>query len=412
MHRIIHLVLYTLVGTGIVLRCFSVSWNVIPHGDITLDAAAAQAMYSRGNFQLSSDTTLPPADQYLIQHPPIWPLLGAGMMYTSHQDAFTSLKLLSLLCGIFLLPMMYRISAHVLRNRSLALLLTSILSMSWLMIDFSGNGALYSLHALCLLLWTDVAIRPQKYYSEKLALVSGISYLINYQTIILFPASIIVLLIRREQVWKSLMLYGIIALLTISPWLVRNYLLFGEPFFGHTINSTYLYQKVGLNSNTYIHSTAEKLIVMKQMLTRWLPFNLYFAARKLFILAPVLFIAFAYSLADVPLNRKRFLFPFPLLLICLAHLGISTAWPVMKFRYFVPLLPLVLLIASEYALHLRVSVATKHAIFGSALLCTVILSYITAIQIPTHTYYYDGAITQDAFHGEGEIHFMQEHGIL
>lgn len=89
MQRCTHLFLLVLIGVGILLRLFSISWNVIPHGDIALDAHAAETMFKQGDFHLRDDSSLPFADQYLIQHPPIWALLGSGIMHLIHVNAYT-----------------------------------------------------------------------------------------------------------------------------------------------------------------------------------------------------------------------------------------------------------------------------------------------------------------------------------
>jgi len=412
MERFVRPLLYILIGIGIVLRILSVGWNVIPHGDITLDAKAAQAMYTHGNFQLSEDITRSQADQYLIQHPPVWALLGAGAMHLLHVDSFTALRLLSFLCGILILPLMYIISKKYL-SKDTALLLTTLVGTSWLMIDFSGNGALYSLHTLLFLVWIYAVLHVKKYAPLVLGIVCSVAYLTNYQTIVLIPATVMMFLMHRTQMTKNIMLYLCVFFTCISPWLIRNHMLFGEAFFGHTINSGYLYIKAGVDTTDYIYTAEETLKVLTLIFTRWLPFNMYFVARKLFILVPVLFIPFAYSFSEYPFSWKHLRKVAPVLILFLGHLAISTAWPVSKFRYFVPLFPLVLILGA-YAvehMHIRSRFQIKH-ILGASLVCNIAFSAITYFQIPTHTYYYDGAITQDAFHGQGEIEYMIDQGIL
>ena len=411
MQKYIRIGLFSLIGMGIVLRFFSVGWNILPHGDIVPDALAANTMYLQGNFHLSDDTTLPPGNQYHVQHPPIWAFLGAGIMHITKVDAFTALKILSLICGLLILPMSYRVSSLIL-SKDESLFLTCLLAVSWLMIDFSGNGALYSMHALLFLLWIDCAMRKKGNKAFLLGVISGIAYLTNYQTIVLVPASLVVLALEDHSKWKSFAVYTGTLLLLISPWLVRNSVIFGDAMFGHTINTSYIFLKSGSFSPDYIYTPEEKIKALKMIFTRWLPFNLYFASRKLFILAPIIFIPFSYSLADHLCNKKNIRTFLPILLILFLYLGIATAWPVVKFRYFVPLLPLVLLLGVEQVKQLPIVAQRKNQILGATLGCFIIFSALTYHQIPTHTYYYDGAITQDTFHGEGEIKFMIDNGIL
>jgi hypothetical protein len=82
-------------------------------------------------------------------------------------------------------------------------------------------------------------------------------------------------------------------------------------------------------------------------------------------------------------------------------------WPTTKFRYLVPLLPLVFAIGCRFLWELK---PPSHR--GLLALVTVGLCLFTNVwtfvQIPSHTYYYDGGLVSDNFGGQGETQFVEE----
>tara|TARA_Y100000310_G_scaffold267318_1_gene279261 strand:+ start:4769 stop:6076 length:1308 start_codon:yes stop_codon:yes gene_type:complete len=418
---------------ALIPRALSVQWNTIVHGDIAGDAGAAASFADIQQLLVTREPNtitphyLPPgiARNLLIAHPPIWSLLGAGVISVLRFDptpeqGYLALKLLSVLSGMAVLVLSF-IVARKLFDHAAALWILVWLSASYLLIDYSGNGSLYSLQAATYLVWILVAYKPLRHKPVWLGVVSGIAYLVNHQSMILAAASAVFLLVSRETKQKRLWDFAIVTLVTFLialPWLLRNQLIYDSWLFGHTINATYVYVKAGISHYSigdrsyYDIGMPEKLHIWYMILTVWLPNNLYYIARKLFILAPVMFAFFSFAWVDYLFSHKRVRIMLPVLLVCVLHILLSAAWPITKFRYFVPLLPLVYFVGMDQFRSLRLSSTRQRGFLVLTTVCVVVLSYLTYHSTPTHTYYYDGAITQDPFHSRGEMNFLKEKGFI
>src|SRR5215212_2695478 len=160
--------LLTLLGG--LWRLASFRFNVWPHGDIVIDAAIAESVASHGRLLVPFvDVRYYPTGQFGFgyppdQHPPLWPLLGAPLVWLAG-DGYTALKLVSLLVGIGLIPLTYlALRRHV--GRSPALFASALTAASFPLVDFAGNGSLWVLLAAFYLLWlwvlpgTDLTPRP------------------------------------------------------------------------------------------------------------------------------------------------------------------------------------------------------------------------------------------------------------
>ena len=97
------LVLVTVLGG--LWRLASFRFNVWPHGDVVIDAAIAESVARTGRLLVPFvDIRYYPIEPFGFgyppdQHPPIWPLLGAPLVWLLG-DGYTALKLVSLLVGI------------------------------------------------------------------------------------------------------------------------------------------------------------------------------------------------------------------------------------------------------------------------------------------------------------------------
>lgn len=420
-----HAFLFLLIVAGVVARMLSVGWNFFPHGDVTMDLEAASWLVTAGKLMEEGKP--------LAQHGPVWAVLGGGVTAlwggSTPDDAFFSLRILSFLSGVFLIFLTWRLGKKFLSEEG-ALAAAAFVSLAYVMIDYSGNGSFYSLQASLYLVWTLIAMqRPSVRTSVGLGAVTGFAYLLNFQSIVLFPATVVVLFLRnrgpivrrgslqatRSQV-SSLGIAMSVSLLIISPWLIRNTIVFGDPLYSHAVNQTYVFMKAGMNDlidgDAFRPTLIQWLSILPGMIGTWLPNNLYYVLRKLLVLAPLLSIIAIFGAIDIAFCARRFLRIWPMLLIAAFHTLISAAWPVMKFRYFVPLLPFVILIAMEHLEEFPMSKKAKRSVIivSSALfILTAVLAYRS---VPTHTAYFDGAITQDAYHGFEERTFLRDHGIL
>lgn len=428
--------LSAIVLLGCTLRLFSLTWNTFPHADVEGDAmTGALFLQSGGLWQEQPDPlsarhpTLFPRDSRngipALQHGPVWLLLGSGVsslwQAKTATDVFLSLRVLSVLLGTAMIVVLWAVARRV-TGKTGALVCALWASVSYLLIDYSGNGAFYVLQGTLYLLWVLAALRdPSQKRSIALGALSGFTYLVNYQSVILLPVSILLELLQCKHK-RACLLHVVLttatAALFASPWLIRNAILVGDPFAHHLVNMNYVFLKSGIHAtvvdNVYrFPGSIERMsTILSMIITSWLPNNAFYIARKLFILAPIAFIFFSYGLIDQALSPRRRQILLPVLLLFAAHFLISASWPISKFRYLVPLLPLVFLLSLESLLHL-VKSRKSRVLWITAITASLCLgSVLTYLSVPTHTYYYDGAITTDPFSGRGEWNFLRDNNLL
>lgn len=431
MHWNPRLALLAVLLLGFLLRIEAFQWNWFMHGDVMGDAIVAAELRRDGRlivFQSpkSADPslyTLPPLEEGepLMQHGPLWPILGATLTLlrdgaSTVADGFLSLRTLSLFAGTLVIVFVFLIGSRLLEPIA-GLSAAAFAAISYVLIDFSGNGAFYSFQAVLYLLWVLVALKsPSLRRTLLMGFLAGITYLVNFQAIIMIPAGLVVLLFQ-ERSWKRLMFHAIlligVAILVTSPWLVRNAILFGDPLYSHAVNMQYVYGKSGFHVPTGFNlGLLDNLSILAGVFHTWLPYNLYYAARKLFVIAPVTFFLFSFGLIDLVFSYPRLRKSFPLLAILTFHILLSASWPIWKFRFFVPLLPLVFLLAVEQLWSLPLTKVWKHFCIGTTLIAMIVVGILTYRATPLHTTYYDGALTQDAFHGSEERTYLEEYGIF
>jgi hypothetical protein len=306
----------------------------------------------------------------------------------------------------------------MLMNEWAGLVSAGFTAASYMLIDYSTSGSIYMLHGVLYLLWLIVVMRcydggtaefiSKKFFSNwqifYLAAISAIGFMLNYQAVMLALASIVIILFLSNASWrmriKKILFFIAIFFVFISPLMIRNYLAFGSPFFFSTI-MTYVFQKAGL---PYYELNPHSIKLVIKSLLFWLPHNFYYFNRKLFILTPLFYIFFMFAIVDYLFSKKLFKKMLPILLLFSVHSLISIAWPVTKFRYFVPILPIVVLISCEYVNRVFISKNKQRLFMCLGLICTIALSFLIYFAMaPTHhSYYYDGAITTDPFGRNGE----------
>ncbi|ALM10251.1 MAG: hypothetical protein PeribacterA2_0889 [Candidatus Peribacter riflensis] len=428
--------LTAIVLLGLTLRIFALSWNTFPHADVDGDAMVGAIFLETGGLWIEPPDPATERHPSLfardsregtpsLQHGPVWLLLGAAATKlwsgSTLMDVFLSLRMLSVLCGTAMIGMVW-ILVRPLVSRKAALFAALWVSISYLLIDFSGNGAFYVLQGALYLLWIWIALqKPTRKRAAALGAVSGLTYLVNYQSIILLPAALLLELLQCRQQRGCLLRMVVVTAVTtlcVAPWLIRNAILVGDPFAHHLVNSNYIFSKSGIHATVvdYVYQfpgTWERTAaILSMMLTSWLPNNAFYIARKLFILAPLAFIFFSYGLIDQTLLHERRNRLLPVLILFAAHFLVSAGWPITKFRYFVPLLPLVFILSLEAIEHLVPRFRTQTLLLSLISVSFVLTAALTFFSVPTHTYYYDGAITTDPFSGRGEWNYLKDNNLL
>ena len=420
-------------------RLASVGFNAWPHGDVLLDAAVTEAVVEQGRLLVPLvDVRFYPIERFGFgyppdQHPPLWSLLGVPL-HLVWADSYEALKLLSLLAGALLLPVVY-LFGRDLWGEGPGLLAAALCGLSYLLIDFSGNGSLWSLLALLYLLFAwRLSCFPLRGWSNAalLGVIMGAAYLTNYPAVVL-PLTLGALLVLEralpgggrpesdcsagpERTTRAGLAALAVAGLVVLPWLLYNAALFGSPVWSQPLQ-----RQLG-GGDTQVEVMVGQEGVFKRPLVaadplpervRTTAYNLYgnagFLIRQSFALAPFLagFVLAGLVLLAVRCTRRSAAAERPLLLLTLAHGALILLWPTTKFRYLVPLFPLAALVGAWLLWQVRPP-ELRNLLAAVALGFAALTSLWTYASIPSHTYYYDGGLVEDNFGGQGEIAYVED----
>lgn len=415
-----YLLLLTILGAF--LRLLAFQFNEIPHGDIYLAFAAGQNFLEKGRLEIpliAPRSYLEPRYEMgypLDQHPPLWPLLGAfGTRFTG--DVFATFKVLSFLIGTAMIPTSYIVFGRVFGKKP-ALLSSTLIVFSYLLIDYSGNGSPYIFHAFLFILAVFFICMNRKWSSFWLGVILGLLYLVNYQSVAAVAAlGAVYLFFPGEQKTAKQQLENFLLslagmLITISPWLIRNQLLFGNPLFN--VSTEYILGalkapgEIVLVGKYLVKQTLWEQYDFHQipgLVTWWTIRNLVYFLGRIAVLAPI-------SVVFLPLvtwqhflrkdNRRSDEGSWFLILVLLFHLLISCLWPVFKFRYFVPMMPLVFALSSYGIFTVIRRTKMQNLMAVSSVVAVIVVSAVTYLRVPSHTNYYD---SNEFFHyrtGESE----------
>lgn len=164
---------------------------------------------------------------------PLYPLL-TSLSYTLFGSSFTSAKLVPLVLGALVPGVIFLLTAKLARSW-LAGLIAGVLAVfhatlvTWsLRIETEIASTLFVALAFVVLLSGRPATRP--YW---LGIVMGLAYLTKYQSILLWAPVILyyVLNVPARTAVRQVAIAGAVFVVAISPWLVRNTLTFGDPFY-------------------------------------------------------------------------------------------------------------------------------------------------------------------------------------
>jgi hypothetical protein len=219
----------------------------------------------------------------------------------------------------------------------------------------------------------------------------------------------------------------------IAPWSAHNLAQFGNPFWSQPLERSLAggsrdVEYVLVGDDVVKRNLPASQSRMDSLRERGVDLygNVGFVARQLLVLAPVLIAFFAAgaiqgigglgsSLGNGsrshsnPLRAGEGASPDlrPFVVLALVHLALIVWWPTTKFRYLVPLLPLLFAIGSRFLFELKPATHRRMLVGLTAGLC-LFTNVWTFVSIPSHTYYYDGGLVPDNFGGQGETLFVDE----
>jgi 4-amino-4-deoxy-L-arabinose transferase-like glycosyltransferase len=418
-------------------RLAAAGFNVWPHGDVLLDAAVADSLAERGVLMVPLvDARFYPIGRFGFgyppdQHPPLWSVLGAAVRLV-WADSYEALKLLSLVAGLLLLPAVY-VCGRDLIGPGPGLFVAALCAASYLLIDFAGNGSSWGLLALLyvLFVWRAGCFPlSDRRNAILLGLIMGAGYLTNYPAVVLPLTYILLLLWWRLgpsqppfppphlpiSPSRHRLLPLATALVVALPWLVFSTATFGNPIWSQPLE-----RQIGggdkrvelvLQDGELVKRAVPIASPLDQRLretARNLYGNVGFLVRQSFVVAPLVGWL---ALAGLVLLAQRAWHGtagarLPLLVLAFFHAGLIVLWPTTKFRYLVPLFPLVALLGAWLLWQVRLS-ELRNVLAAVALGAVAFTSAWTYARIPSHTYYYDGGVVTDNFGGQGEIAYVEE----
>jgi hypothetical protein len=264
---------------------------------------------------------------------------------------------------------------------------------------------------------------------------------------VVLPAALAVLhavrhrqrLLSRDALLGPAIAAGVL-LLVVSPWLAYNAAIFGGPFWSQPFQRTLAggsrqveYVLVdGQAIKRNLPADASSLARLRARATD-LYGNVGFLAKQSLVLTPVLGGFFLVGLLLlVPLGRlpkqptsscdggqpggprsgpaaetaaSSGPGPMPVAVLALVHLALIVFWPTTKFRYLIPLLPLVFGVGA-WALWQLQPAALRTRVAAVTLGLCLFTNAWSMISIPSRTFYYDGGLVGDNFGQQGEEQFM------
>jgi len=419
------ILLFFILATGVFARWQAVSWNKYTHGDVSQYSEVSESLakhhdtrmnYSEGELYFYSIKEK--GGKYYDMYP-LLPFLGAVLVKIMGISGYAAVKIWTFLSGILIIFLTYFLGKKI-GGEKVGLLSAALVSVSYLLIDFSGNGSIYSLQTVFYLFFLIILLNLKKISDNVfLGVIIGLAVLTNYQSIILLPVYLIFLFVLFKNDFAKILKWFFsgfaTAALVYLPWGVRNFLLFRDPFF--SIMPLYYWQKLGVKKMiigdmiVYKPSLRDYFEVIKKTAFFWFPHNLYFINRKLFIFAPFSYVFFLFSAVETVFlwSFEKIKNLLPIFLIFIFQIVSGAVVPIFETRHFVPLMPFVFILSSYYIFNFIGSRVLQKIIWVFAVFATIIFSVLTYFSTPTHTYYYDGSITESVFgkDGGGELRFLK-----
>lgn len=346
--------LWLVIVLGVVGRAAAVGWNDLPHGDVHLDLQTVHALAAGEGLRTPLERTIelyPPVDALpghpLDQHPPLVSLLAAPLVPLAG-DAYGALQLVSLLAGLLAIAAAAW-SATRLFGRESALWAAAFVAGSYALLDFAGNGSIYALQTALVL--TVPGLMTFRAGGPLAGAVCALAWLTNYQAAVYAVAVVLAPLVARGRRGVGSSVLAALGFAAVAlPWWVRNFDVFGDPFF--SVNPLYLRARFGAVPTLIENGGPLRLALegptlgaLAVALAKNLVVNVRFVATQSPLwLGPLLFagIAGAWSVLNRG-RRERSAALVVLVLLPVLHVVTMLAWPACKFRYLVPFAALAVL---------------------------------------------------------------------
>lgn len=351
--------LLLIIGSGILLRVWSVGYNDRIQGDVNLMTLTAEEVYRSGRvhypikYDFSSLTTFGEFKDPATQHPPLWPLLGTALrLITPAGESYLALQSLSFLAGVAVWLIASLRLAPLLSNEASLGPVIILAGLSPLLVDFSGNGSPYIAAALVLVFFTELLLR-QDLGQARFGLIAGIlsgTGAVLHGALSLLPLAFLAAALsdakRRKVLVSAAFLFGWLILLL--PYITWTYFETGRLFYSYS--SYHVLGKLGLLSTVVSQDRVvletnldqlsfSVLVTYLGLVGKGALSGLLSLGRELGPFGLVLLLAGAYGLRQ---RSKRVV--WLVLLPIVAYTAAPLLWAGFKYRFLVPLFPVVLVI--------------------------------------------------------------------
>ena len=364
---------------------FSLADDGAGYIDIAINFLTGKGFLSNmADYLQNLPQTLP---HFIGLFPPLFPLLLAGS-FKLFGVSFLSAGLVNVIFSSLIPLSVYWLAMNLTKSKKIAVLAAVLVGFNSVILGWSTQILTEMSYIFFSLLFLCFLTSKQKKINYVLAGVSlGLAFLIRYQTVVILSLTTLTYAIFylgkqnfKKTVW-ALVLILIFSSLTVAPWLIRNSVIFGSPFYVAESAESWMSNYQAINPDT-VQQTGFTLIKnnIGQIGKNWL-FNLSELIRK----TPSLIIGTWWLLILAILGiinvykkeRKKYVFLLVYLLIYYAFFSLFKPLP----RYLYATNPIFILFAALgfYFLMNKLRSDLKYANLKKALL--VIFAVLFLINI-------------------------------
>ena len=168
--------------------------------------------------------------------PPAYPLFIAGIFALTNQSLL-AVRLVQVALGTLMVWLTY-LTGREIASRRIGLLGAFISAVYPVWVLWPALFLTETLYVVLLLAFTWCLIRSMKTGTTKYVVITGVTFglaLLTREVLLVFPVLLPVALwwshIPWQRAWRYLLLFAVATLLTLVPWLARNYHTFGQVFY-------------------------------------------------------------------------------------------------------------------------------------------------------------------------------------